>query len=96
MCCLYVRAEGANLCRKFASASYTNFDTLFLGVPKRVPKITHLTEFKLTFRDPKKIDFFEKVAQKNLLDNNDILAPKAPYLKGDFAEGEILPQPFPA
>ena len=40
--------------------------------------------------------FFEKVAQKNLLDNNDILAPKAPYLKADFAEGEILPQQFPA
>jgi len=40
--------------------------------------------------------FFEKVAQKFLLDNNDLLAPKAPYLKADFAEGEILPQQFPA
>ena len=25
-----------------------------------------------------------------MLDNNDLLAPKAPYLKADFAEGEIL------
>ena len=48
------------------------------------------------FPGPKKIDFFEKVTQKNLLDNNDLLAPKAPYFKADFAEGEILPQPFPA
>ena len=38
--CLSVRAEGANLCRKLASASYANFDTLLKGVPKRVPKIT--------------------------------------------------------
>ena len=50
----------------------------------------------LRFRDPKKIDFFEKVAQKNLLDNNDLLAPKAPSFKADFVEDEILPQQFPA
>ena len=45
---------------------------------------------------PQKINFFEKVSQKNLLDNNDVLAPKAPHLKADFAEGEIHPQQFPA
>jgi hypothetical protein len=38
----------------------------------------------------------KKLREKNLLDNNDLLAPKAPYLKADFAEGEILLQSFPA
>ena len=44
------------------------------------------------FPGPKKNNVFEKVAQKNLLDNNGLLAPKAPYLEADFAEGEIVPQ----
>ncbi len=95
--CLFVRDKRSNLCRKFASASYANFDTLFLGVPKRVPKITALNRIQAYFPGPlKKSTFSKKLRKKNLLDNNDILAPKAPYLKADFAEGEILPQQFPA
>ena len=44
----------------------------------------------------KKTTFLKKLRKENLLDNNDLLAPKAPYFKADFAEGEILPQQIPA
>ena len=55
-----MRAEGANLCRKLASASYANFDTLFLGVPKRVPKITALNRIQAYFPGPLKKSTFLK------------------------------------
>ena len=67
------------------------------GVPKRVPKITSTCRNKNRLPGPqKKTIFFWKSCAKNLLDNNGLLAPKAPYLKADFAEGEILRQQFPA
>ena len=59
-------------------------------------KITSTYRFIKRLPGTKKNVFFEKVAQQNLLDNNGIFAPKAPYLKADFAEGEILLQQFPA
>ena len=78
------------MCRKLASASYANFDTLLKEAPKRVPKITSLNPVQAYFPGPPKIDFFEKVAKTNLLDNSRSLAPKAPYLKGSVTVVRIV------
>ena len=56
--CLSVTAEASNMCRKLASASYTNFDTHFSGVPKRVPKITSTYRIQAHFPGPLKKSFF--------------------------------------
>ncbi len=61
--------------------------------PKKGPKNNSLNRIQAYFPGPPKNRyFFWKSCEKNLLDNSRSLAPKAPYLKANFAEGEILPQ----
>ena len=93
--CLSVRAGGANLCRKLASASYANFDTLLKGVPKRVPKITSLNPLQAYFPGPPKNRTFLKKLRKKICSTNDLLAPKAPCLRHIPPKAKFFLSRFP-